>query len=116
MEARVQYNHYKGTVAADEADFMSLNDFLANNGVDMKKYDCKGVNFYIGESGKIFFNFLCSDIESSEGSLKSIRFEKEISFLEFAQLFKRFDVIITNEPETFKNVEIDPNTIMIDNR
>ena len=49
MKAKVKYNDYVGTVAADFADEMTLADYLKIKGLDVEHYEPVGV--------KLCFNF-----------------------------------------------------------
>ena len=45
-QADVQYNDFKGTAAADIADFTNLEEFLKTKGVDVNRYNPVGVDFF----------------------------------------------------------------------
>ena len=48
MKASVQYNDYLGTAAADGADWIMLNEYLKQKGVDTSRYEAVGAEFSMG--------------------------------------------------------------------
>ena len=98
MIASVQYNDYKGTVAADEDDHINMSDYLEQNGIDTNRYQVVGVRLY-GASGTPSCEFLCNDTQESKG----IKFEKELNFDEFIKLFKRFEMVLTKNGIDFSD-------------
>lgn len=118
MNASVQYNDFIGTAAADISDHSNLNDFLANRGVDISKYDAIGASFSTGYSNYISVAIICIDKEQSTENKKHIvklKFESKFEISEFLDLFKSFEVVITNNHSGYPESEID-ESIRIDDR
>ena len=118
MKAETQYNDFTGTAAADISDHSSLNDFLEAQGVDIKRYEAVGANFYHGYSDFFHCSIICIDQQKSDKEtphLVSIDFEKEFSHKEFFDLFKRFDVVVSMKHRGVQHLEISEE-ITIDNR
>lgn len=117
MKARVQYNDYLGTAAADKSDLFSLVDFLKEKGVDVDRYEPIGVDFYSGYSDHISYTFICKDNQNNENKLVKIGFESKCTYEEFFNLFKRFNAIVTwAKGNDYSDYEVDDNTIYIDDR
>ena len=72
MEARVKYNDYFGTVAADKSDHFCLSDFLKEKGVDVDRYESIGVDFYFGYNDHVSYTFICKDNQHDERVLRQI--------------------------------------------
>ena len=95
MKASVQYNDYRGTVAADMSDYTFLSDYLKGRGVDVERYEPIGVRFYSGYSEFVSVDFICIDHQLEERKAVTLKFEKGLSFTEFLDLFKRLEIILT---------------------
>ena len=116
MKASVQYNDYYGTAAADGSDWIMLNDFLEQKGVDINRYEAIGAEFYHGVSS-FWASIICIDKESdTPNKAVKISFEEGLTTDEFFNLFKRFNVIITRKHGGYQEWELDDNPIIIDNR
>jgi hypothetical protein len=110
MKAKVQYNDFIGTSAADISDHTSLDDFLNERGVDTNRYNAIGADFYSGYSDYFSGSIICVDKKLSTNEKKylvSIGFENELSKDEFFDLFKRFNVTILQRFGGYENLEID---------
>jgi hypothetical protein len=117
MIASVQYNDFIGTSAADISDHTNLNEFLASRGVDTARYDAVGASFYAGYSNYFSASIICVDREQSTENKRyivKIGFEVEIDKDEFFELFKRFNVVISDKYEGTQNLEIDEEIIFDD--
>ncbi len=117
MEASVQYNDFKGTVAVDGIDPYNagvLNQFLKEKGVDTDRYDPVGFDFYAGERDYCNFSIIC--IDNEEQVLVKIGFEKKQTLEEFFNLFKRFNVIGISKYARIEGLELKPESIMIEDR
>lgn len=112
-QADVQYNDFKGTAAADIADFTNLEEFLKNKGVDVNRYNPVGVDIF-SSYDSCSYGVICKDKEANN-KLVEIRFESKGSYEEFFSLFKRFNVILTNRG-AYNDCEIDSNCIYVDDR
>ncbi len=110
MKASVQYNDFKGTAAADISDFSNLNDFLKDRGIDTERYNAIGASFYAGYSDFFLASIICVDKEQSTEEkeyIVKIGFEKKLTKDDFFDLFKRFNVIISQSFSGYENMEID---------
>lgn len=110
MKANVQYNDFRGTTAADISDFIVLEDYLKNKGLDIEKYTPIGIRFY-SNYDSISVDFICIDRECEEEKAIRICFEKEMNINEFLNLFKRFEVILIKE--RFAKCELVDDSIII---
>ena len=93
MRANVHYNDYKGSAAADIADFLILNDFLKAKGFDAERYHAVGVDFSTGNN-RCSYRFICED-KILDNKLVSLDVEEDMSFDEFFSMFKMFNVVLT---------------------
>lgn len=113
MKATVQYNDFVGTAAADIRDGLDLSEYIMRKGVDTKRYEPIGAEFFSGEH---FFraHIICVD-KFAEDSKKAVKFsfKEDLSDEEFFGLFKRFRVIITKKYEDYQNWELNDDSITI---
>lgn len=110
MKASVQYNDFQGSSAADISDHTTLNKFIETRGVNTERYKSIGAKFYAGYSDFFTASIICEDTELSTEEKKyivSIGFENELTKDEFFELFKRFNVVISQRFEGYENLEID---------
>jgi len=118
MKASVQYNDFLGTSAADISDFTTLNRFLQSRGVNNVRYNAIGAEFNSGYKDYFSASIICIDKDLSKDEklhIVKFRFQNEISNSEFFDLFKGFNVVITERSFEYENSEIDEN-ITIDDR
>lgn len=117
MKASVQYNDYRGTVAADISDYALLSDYLKDRGVDVDRYEPIGVRFYSGYSEYVSVSFICIDHQSDERKAVTLKFEKQLSISEFLDLFKRMEIILTfAKGRDYSDWELEDNPIMIEDK
>ena len=98
MKALVQYNDITGTAAADLSDHTNLNDFLVSRGVNTTQYEAIGASFHSNYNDSFTATIICVDKEQSTNENKyitEISFENEFSKDEFFSLFKRINVVIS---------------------
>jgi len=110
MKASVQYDDYLGSSAADISDHTTLNTFIESRGVSIERYNAIGAQFYAGYSDFFTASIICEDKDLSTEDKKhivSISFENELTKDEFFELFKRFNVIISQRFGGYENLEID---------
>lgn len=118
MKANTQYNDFIGTAAADISDHSNLRDFLNSRKVDTDRYKPIGATFY--HSYNDFFNgsIICVDEQRStdtEPYIVQLHFEAEFTHEEFFDLFKRFNVMVTDKHGGYQDREINEE-ITIDDR
>ena len=114
MKASVQYNDYRGTVAADLSDYALLSDYLRDRGVDVERYEPIGVRFYSSYSEFISVNFICIDHQLDEHKAVTLAFEKKLSASEFLDLFKRLEIVLTSSKgRDYYDRELEDNPIII---
>ncbi|MBQ4083192.1 MAG: hypothetical protein IJC77_02870 [Bacteroidaceae bacterium] len=117
MKASVQYNDYRGTVAADISDYALLSDYLEDKGVDVDRYEPIGVHFYSGYSEYVSVSFICIDHQSDERKAVTLKLEKNLSVVEFLDLFKRLEIILTfAKGHDYSDWELEDNPIIIECR
>ena len=115
MKASVQYNDYRGTVAADMSDYTFLSDYLKGRGVDVERYEPIGVRFYSGYSEFVSVNFICIDHQSDERKAVTLKLENQLSVSEFLDLFKRMEIILTfAKGRDYSDWDLEDNPIMIE--
>lgn len=115
MEAKVQYNDFKGTIAADGRDPENegvLKSFLVSKGVDVDKYHPVGFDFFAAERGYCNFSIICFDTEKE--NLVDIGFEGKQKYEDFFNLFKRFNVVGISKYQQANGIV--QEHIMIDDR
>lgn len=115
MKASVQYNDYRGTVAADMSDYTFLSDYLKGRGVDVERYEPIGVRFYSGYSEFVSVDFICIDHQSDERKAVTLKLENQLSVSEFLDLFKRMEIILTfAKGRDYSDWDLEDNPIMIE--
>ncbi|NIF34197.1 hypothetical protein F3J29_18900 [Enterobacter sp. Cy-643] len=93
FKAHVQYDDWKGSVAADSADQEDFSDFLRNKGMLNDGEVVKGISFYSAER---FFDVEAYVFDDNQ----ELRREKvEMTFEEFFKTFKRFSIKISRHGE-----------------
>lgn len=117
FSAGVQYDDYKGTVAADDADlstlFSALNSFFELD----EKDEILGVSVYANYLGNtsdienLSLTILVSagDTNNESSPVEVKKFNKDISLTNFFKLFKRFELTLSNaggfEGKKYKVIE-----------
>ncbi|ATI40891.1 hypothetical protein CBW24_01975 [Pacificitalea manganoxidans] len=109
--AQVQYNDYRGTVAADRADDRSLKDFLEDLGLarpDEIVVGCR-ISFYENPgqniSGGVVVYLQTGAFGDPDVAIRAI--EVNLPFDKLFSFFKRFDLVFTTDGRTYENVEVD---------
>ena len=92
MKATVQYNDYVGSTAADISDFTTLEKYLEEIEVDIKRYHPIGVKFFTSYGDGCNVSILCEDM-ANDNSLVELRLD-EMPIPDFFSLFKRLEVIL----------------------
>lgn len=92
MKATVKYNDYVGSTAADISDFITLEKYLEEIDVDIKRYHPIGVNFFTSYGDGCNVSIICEDTTNGN-SLVELRLD-EMSISDFFSLFKRLEVIL----------------------
>lgn len=118
MRATVQYNDFLGSAAADISDHFSLSDFLEQHNVDIERFHAVGAEFYSGYSDFFSVSIICVDKERSNDEKKymvNLSFENDITKDEFFDLFKRFNVVITQNYGNFDAYEIEEHITFDEN-
>ncbi|MNP28563.1 hypothetical protein D3C76_1215330 [compost metagenome] len=100
FKAAVQYDDWKGSVAADSADQEDFSDLLRDKGILKEGELVKAISFY---SGQRFLN-IEAFVTDDEYGLKRERIE--MTYEEFFKTFKRFSMKISRHGE-FDDQEIE---------
>lgn len=110
FKASVQYNDWKGTSAADNADRNGSSEWLKQNGYIEDGELLLGVKMFAGEShgtheDPVFVEFLLvtpgdfdnvkSMIESTAGPIEVRSVKVQMKLIDFFGLFKRFDITLS---------------------
>lgn len=112
FKASVQYNDWKGTSAADDADMNGASEWLRESGhiedgefllgIKMfavenhgKHEDPVSVKFLMATPGD--FENIKSMIESSTGPIEVRSVKIQMNLIDFFGLFKRFDVTLSRD-------------------
>jgi hypothetical protein len=110
FKANVQYGDWKGTAAADNADFEAMSGHLQKVGLLSSSEFLVGFEAYVGTptlNSDPYFSASAFIVEAGdyEGSLQKVlaqepvevfRKELELGILDFFKLFKRFDLVLTH--------------------
>ena len=96
MIAKVQYNDFTGTAAADISDFYlnSMDEYIhsLSDKYDMSRYHCEGCEFWIAGNEEIGIVFYCYDVQVNK--IVPISFNKSFKFSELFMMFKRLSIVI----------------------
>jgi hypothetical protein len=112
FKASVQYNDWKGTSAADDADKKGASEWLKVNGhIEVGEF-LLGIKMFAGENhgtheDPVFVEFLIttpgdydnvkSMLESSTGPIEVRSVRVEMTLIEFFGFFKRFDITLSRD-------------------
>lgn len=114
MIANVQYNDFRGTIAADGRDpenSVILQKYLESKGVDTCRYTAVGFDFFGGEGRYCFFSVICKDVENP-AVLTKISCGERQTYEEFFSLFKRLNIVGYSKYHTdAEDMEVKPETI-----
>ena len=109
FSAGVQYNDFKGTVAADRSDNIALVDFLKGEGLAKENERIVGVRENPGNemASPGVVAYLAEAVEdfSSPTTIRAI--DIQISTAKLLSFFKRFDLVMTVGGEGFDAVPIE---------
>jgi len=111
FKASVQYGDWKGTAAADDADFNALDKYLDEKGLKHADEFLIATSLWVGENhpgrlgsisataylhrGHRSAESVKASISSSSGPVPVRRVQLELTIQEYIELFKRFDVMLT---------------------
>ena len=126
FRASVQYNDWKGTAAADNADQNDLHKLLSSKKlIDPDKEFLLGIELWVGENhdGKVeaptvvaIVTALDNKYDNLEVQLKALkgpipvrRVEIKLTLEEFVGLFKRFAVVLTTRGLNLEDREFEWN-------
>jgi|AntRauTorcE11898_2_1112593.scaffolds.fasta_scaffold01610_4 hypothetical protein len=109
--AGVQYNDFKGTVAADRSDNTALVDYVSRLGLTQTGERVVGCRIVFNEnpsneinSGVVVY-LQAGSFDDPSATIRAVEVEMPIQKL-FAY-FKRFDMVMTVNGETFDDTEVD---------
>lgn len=109
--ASVQYNDFKGTVAADRSDNKALGDHLNSLGLiesDERIVGCRVVSYPspTGEvSPSIVIYLRAGSYDEPASTIRAI--EVEMSVEQLLSFFKRFDLVMTVDGNPFDGIDVD---------
>ncbi|WP_455971961.1 hypothetical protein [Bacteroides congonensis] len=93
MKAKVKYNDFVGSAAADIGDNVdNLNNFLEAKGIDTSRYNAVGMSFYCSYDSEGNISVICKDKEF-DNQLVELRLYG-LSSKDFFNLFKRLEVLV----------------------
>lgn len=108
MIAKVQYNDFTGTAAADVSDFYlnSMDEYIhsLSEKYDMSRYHCEGCEFWLAGKEEIGIVFYCYDVQ--EKKIVPISLNKTFKCSDLFLMFKRLSIVIGHniqdmpQPET----------------
>lgn len=114
MKARVQYNDFTGTAAADISDyyFNSIDEYIhsLSENYDTSRYHCEGCEFWVAGTDKLGIVFYCYDI--LEKRIVPMSFNKFFKCGELFSMFKRLSIVIGRNIEEMP--QPDTETIFLD--
>jgi len=109
MKAKVKYNDFIGTAAADIGDQNQINVFLKSKNVDVERYRPIGAILNSTYNSSFGAMIICVDKDKSISEspyIISVHFgESEFSRDDFFDLFKRFHLVVSEKG--YQNSEID---------
>ena len=109
--AGVQYNDFKGTVAADRSDNIALVDYVSQLGLTQPGERVVGCRIVFSEnpgnevSPGVVIYLQAGSFDDPDAVIRAVDVDMPIQKL-FAY-FKRFDMVMTVDGETFDNIEVD---------
>lgn len=96
MRAKVQYNDYEGTAAADIADefINSMDEYLSlrSKQFNKAKYHCVGCELRPYGIDKLDVEFYCRNLQTRQ--IVTMRFNSEFKLTDLLVMFKRFAVVM----------------------
>lgn len=108
FRASAQYDDWKGTVAADQSDMSSINEWLEDNGIPMTEKILVGFSSFAGENpgrhiDPLHMEVLLVDLSTygdvsaaiQSGAIEVERHRIDINLVDFFGLFKRFSVSLS---------------------
>ena len=110
MKATTKYNDLIGTSAADISDNISFKDFLASRNVDTDRFEAIGAKFFSGYNNYFSVYIICIDKAKSTEKNKHIvelTFEENFGLNEFFNLFKRFEVVVSQKFSNYQEEKIE---------
>ena len=114
MKAKVQYNDFTGTAAADISDLWinSIDEYLANASphYNRDEYSCIGCELYVAGDNGLDIIFYCRHVK--HGEIVPIRLNRDVNTSELCNIFKRLSIVIGNNIEDIAEPEIE--TIYLD--
>lgn len=112
FKARVQYNDFKGTVAADVSDNKSFLNYLVEIGLANKNEEIVGYRIVFNEnSGReieepgVVVYLQDETLDDPTSTIRAI--DQRMPTKKFFSFFKRFDMVMTRDGSTFEGVEVD---------
>jgi hypothetical protein len=108
--AGVQYNDLKGSVAADRSDNVAIVDHLAGLGVAKPRERVVGYRISFNEnpgseiSTSVVFYLQEGSFDDPATIIRAI--DVEMSTQKLFSFFKRFDMVMTVDGETFDDIEV----------
>jgi hypothetical protein len=111
MKAKVPYNDFVGTAAADNSDdynnLKPLDKYLSKHGVNSNRYEAIGASFSTFYHTGFYASIICIDKDqSTESKHQILEIKTNLSKKEFFSLFKVYNVTITRNLLDYKDVEI----------
>lgn len=111
FKASVQYGDWKGTAAADNGDFATLDKYLDENGLKQEGEFLIATSLWVGEnngknlgsvyaraflySGDASFDTVKAALDAQSGTVPVRVVVLEMTIEQYIGLFKRFDVMLT---------------------
>ena len=109
--AGVQYNDFKGSVAADRADNVGLDDYLSGLGLAKPGERFVGCRISFNEnSGReispgVLVYLQAGSFDDPASTIRAI--DVKMPTQKFFSFFKRFDMVMTVKGQTFDHTEVD---------
>ncbi len=110
MEAKVKYNYFKGTAAADWNDKkftdFNLDECLKSSGVDLERYEKVGfrLNTYTTKSFDLSVILLDKSIADRKYLIEMHL--KDVKIDDLFDIFKRFEVVLFDANKDYSDIEI----------
>lgn len=112
FKAGVQYNDFKGTVAADRADNIAMRDFLLEEGIAEDSERVIGYRLVFGgnhgaeiESPGVVIYLQKGSYDDPSPVVRAV--DVSMTTAKFFSFFKRFDLVMTQKDLPLEGVEVD---------
>lgn len=110
MEAKVKYNDFKGTAAADWNDKkltdFNLDECLKSTRIDLKRYEKVGYKIITGVGKAFGLSVILLDKNRTDRKYLIEMYLKDVKIDDLFDIFKSFEVVLYDTNNDYSNTEI----------